>query len=104
MHAAGSVRSEVVRPPYEWMTQHDFAQAVIVAGPLLFGAGQCGLDENGDVVGPDFESQLRRSFQNIEAILREADAGLEHVVKLTLYMTDADHLEIYPRVRREFFE
>jgi enamine deaminase RidA (YjgF/YER057c/UK114 family) len=36
----------------------------------------------------DFAEQVRQALENIVAVLREADAGPEHVVRLTWYVTD----------------
>jgi enamine deaminase RidA (YjgF/YER057c/UK114 family) len=41
-----------------------YANAV-VAGDLIFVAGQAGTDESGQLVSPDFEAQTRRTFENI---------------------------------------
>jgi 2-iminobutanoate/2-iminopropanoate deaminase len=65
-----------------------YSQAVI-AGGLLFASGQIPIDpESGEVVGTDIETQTEQVFKNLLAVLKEAKAGPENVVKTTVYMTD----------------
>ncbi|WP_239161725.1 Rid family hydrolase [Acrocarpospora phusangensis] len=40
------------------------------------------------MVGP--EAQVRQVYANLAAALEAAGSGLEHVVKLTVYLTDLD--------------
>lgn len=65
-----------------------FPQAVQV-GPLLFLSGQGPLSPatNQPIEG-GFADQVRQTFANVEAILRAAGLGLEHVVKVTVYLGD----------------
>ena len=65
-----------------------FPQAVQV-GPLLFLSGQGPLSPatNQPIAG-GFAEQVRQTFANVEAILRAAGLGLEHVVKVTVYLAD----------------
>lgn len=65
-----------------------FPQAVQV-GPLLFVSGQGPLspDTNRPIQG-GFAAQVSRTFANVEAILHAAGLGLEHVVKVTVYLSD----------------
>jgi reactive intermediate/imine deaminase len=34
------------------------------------------------------EAQIHRVFRNLQAVAQEAGAGLDHAVKLTVYLTD----------------
>ncbi|MQA74094.1 MAG: hypothetical protein GEU88_07120 [Solirubrobacterales bacterium] len=54
-----------------------FAYAhVVVAGDLIFVAGQAGQDEKGRLVSLEFTDQARRTFENIEPELRRAPGAL----------------------------
>jgi enamine deaminase RidA (YjgF/YER057c/UK114 family) len=54
---------------------------------LVFAAGACPLDASGNVVAPgDFEAQAERSVENLLAALAEAGAGLESLLKTTIYV------------------
>jgi enamine deaminase RidA (YjgF/YER057c/UK114 family) len=44
--------------------------------------------ENKDLVSPDFVEQFRQVLENIVALLVQAEAKPEHIVKLTWFITD----------------
>lgn len=63
-----------------------YSQA-IVDGDLLFASGQVPLDPaTGELVPGGFEAGVERVFDNLEAVLREAGASLQDVVKSTVYL------------------
>ena len=63
-----------------------YSQA-IVEGSLLFASGQVPLDPStGELVSGGFEAGVERVFDNLEAVLREAGASLQDVVKSTVYL------------------
>jgi 2-iminobutanoate/2-iminopropanoate deaminase len=65
-----------------------YSQAV-VAGGFLFASGQIPLDPaTGALVSGTIAEETRRVFENLRAILTEAGAGFEHVMKTTVYLTD----------------
>lgn len=65
-----------------------YSQA-IVHGGLVFVSGQLPLDPvTGDVVGNSIEEQMERTLANIAAILESAGSGLDHVLKITIYIAD----------------
>ena len=45
-------------------------------------------DSNGLLVDYDFAAQTRSTFSNIESILKEAGAGLQHLVDVTVFLTN----------------
>lgn len=70
--------------PYEYV-------AVAPAGALVFTAGACPLDEDGEVVAPgDHEAQARCAVENLRAALEAAGSGFEHVLKTTVYVAAAE--------------
>jgi 2-iminobutanoate/2-iminopropanoate deaminase len=61
----------------------------IAVGPLVFVSGQVGVDPaTGALAGPDVAAQTRQTLENIRAILRAADLGLDDVVKTTVFLTN----------------
>lgn len=63
------------------------SQGVHVAGgDLLFLSGQAPLDDNGELVTGDFETQVRAAFQSVGRVLAEAGVGFEALVRLTYYV------------------
>src|SRR5215217_4504200 len=73
------------------------------AGDLLFVAGQVGVTADGSPAGPDVESQLRQTFDNLAAVLDSAGGGLRDVVKFTTYLTQASNIEAFFAARTELF-
>jgi 2-iminobutanoate/2-iminopropanoate deaminase len=65
-----------------------YSQAV-KTGLVVFTSGQIGLDPaTGELVGPDFEAQVRQSFRNLAAVAQAAGGSLADAVKFTLFLTD----------------
>jgi 2-iminobutanoate/2-iminopropanoate deaminase len=65
-----------------------YSQAV-KTGLVVFTSGQIGLDpKTGELVGVNFEAQVRQSFRNLDAVARAAGGSLAHAVKFTLFLTD----------------
>jgi 2-iminobutanoate/2-iminopropanoate deaminase len=65
-----------------------YSQA-IQAGGLLFLSGQIPLDPaSGQLVEGDIEVQTERVIQNLTAVLAAAGAGLDRVVKTTVFLKD----------------
>lgn len=63
--------------------------AAIRSGDLLFVSGQVGSLEDGSPA-PDFDKQVRRAFDNLEATLRAAGCGLDDIVDVTTFHTDPE--------------
>jgi 2-iminobutanoate/2-iminopropanoate deaminase len=78
-----------------------YAQAV-VAGDLIFVAGQGGQDEDGRLVSLEFEAQARRTFENIERALRSVGAEVADLVAMTAFITDWRYGPTLAEVRKEF--
>ena len=74
--------------PENWKTPSGYANGIAASGRTIFVGGQVGW--NGDQVfeSDDFVAQFEQVLRNILAILQEADAGPEHLVRLTWYITD----------------
>jgi len=86
-----------------WPERYTFSPAVRV-GNLLFISGTTASDETGAIVGPgDIVAQARYIYRKLEAILRSAGAGFEHVVETTEYITTTENYAKTAAVRREVF-
>ncbi len=65
---------------------------------VLYSSGTPGLDAAGQL--PDsFEEQAELAWQSIRAILAEAGMGIEHIVRLTQYLTRRSDLDAYRAIR-----
>jgi enamine deaminase RidA (YjgF/YER057c/UK114 family) len=76
--------------PPGWPRPKGYANGIVAQGRMVFTAGVVGWDENGVFAGEKLSDQLRKTLENIVAILAEADAGPEHVVRMTWYITSRD--------------
>ncbi len=80
----------VVFPPgrHELYERHRYSPAVRADG-LLFVSGQVGSREDGSPE-PTLEAQVRRAFENLNAILGAAGCTFDDVVDATVFMVDAE--------------
>ena len=85
MSSKDVVRTEAAPAPFQGAP---YSQA-IVAGGLVFVAGQLGLKpDHAEMVGETIQEQTEQVFANLAAILEAAGSGLERLVKTTVYLTD----------------
>ena len=80
-----------------------YSHAVAFQGRLVAVSGQVPLDADGRLVGQnDPEAQARQVFRNLETALAAAGATMDHVVKLTVFLTDMADLAAFRKARDEF--
>jgi enamine deaminase RidA (YjgF/YER057c/UK114 family) len=97
---------ELVRPP-TLSTAAPYAYAAVTdPGRMVFTAGACPLDADGATVAVgDVAGQARQVMDNLRTALEAAGAGLDDVLKTTVYVatTDrADLLSAWQVVRERF--
>ena len=82
-----------------------YNQAIVTSGQMLFVAGQVPLDpQSGKIVGEgDITAQTQQVMINIEAILTEAGARWENVVKTSVFLTDLANFTPMNQVYAEYF-
>lgn len=61
------------------------------AGDAVYLSGQIGLDPATQAMAEGIEPQIHRVFRNLQAVARAAGLGLEHAVRMTVYLTDLQH-------------
>ena len=77
----------------------------VIAGNLLFVSGQIPLNPlDGSLVSDSLESQANQVFQNLRAIIQEAGTSFEHVLKLTIYLTDLENFAAVNKVMENYFD
>jgi len=93
-----------INPP-ELGTPPGYSQVVEVrAGRIIFIAGQTALDSAGHVVGKsDFAAQATQVFHNLGVALQASGCSAANLVKLTVFLTDMNHLASYREARNRFF-
>jgi len=73
--------------PEGWPRPKGYSNGIAAEGRMVFVAGQIGWDTEGRF--PDgFAAQFRQTIDNTLAVLAEAGAGPEHVVRMTWYVVD----------------
>ncbi|WP_405783572.1 RidA family protein [Streptomyces sp. NBC_00859] len=78
-----------------------YSHAVAFHGAMIAVSGQVPVDGDNLVGKGDAETQVRQVYANLATALEAAGSSLEHVVKLTVYLTDLDDLGAFRTVRDE---
>jgi reactive intermediate/imine deaminase len=74
-------------------------------GELLLVSGQAAIDEQGEIVGAgDFDAQAEQTFRNLARVLEAGGSGLEHVVKVTIFLTDMANFPKIVELRGKWFK
>jgi enamine deaminase RidA (YjgF/YER057c/UK114 family) len=76
-----------LQPP-GWPRPKRYSNGIVADGQLVFVAGQIGWDKSETLVSDDFAEQFEQVLVNTLAVLKEAGAGPEHIVRMTGYVTD----------------
>jgi enamine deaminase RidA (YjgF/YER057c/UK114 family) len=86
---------EFVRPPGLAGTAPYAYAAVTDPGRMAFTAGACPLDSDGVTVAVgDVAGQARQAMANLVVALEGAGAGLEHVLKTTVYVATTERSDL----------
>jgi len=80
----------VIRTPEAPAAIGTYSQAVR-AGNTVYLSGQIGFDPATMQLVDGIDAQIDRVFRNLAAIARAAGLGLEHTVRMTVYLTDLAH-------------
>ena len=78
---------QVLQPP-GWEKPRGYSNGVAAEGRLVFVAGQIGWNAAQRFESDDFVAQVRQALANVVAVLAEAGAKPEHIVRMTWYVTD----------------
>ena len=63
------------------------------------------IDENGNVISHDIETQCHSVFENVKIILEESGSKWENLVDITVFLTDIDRdFEIYNKIYADYFK
>lgn len=80
-----------------------YSQAVVARG-FLFVSGQIPIDPaTGNLVEGDIEAQTERVLLNLSALVEAAGAGMDRVVKTTVYLKDIGEFARMNAVYGRFF-
>ncbi len=77
-----------VLQPAGWAAPKGYANGVAAKGTQVFVAGQIGWNAQCAFESDDFVDQVRQALANVVAVLAEAGAKPQHIVRMTWYVTD----------------
>jgi len=81
-----------------------YSQAILV-GNTLYCSGQIALDPaSGELRSSDIITETRQVMANVEAVLRQAGFGFEHVVKSSIFLKDMKDFQAVNSVYETCFQ
>ena len=84
---------KTVLQPADWPRPRGYANGVSAQGRQVFVAGMVGWNAASQCESDDLVDQVRQALANVKAVLAEAGARPEHMVRMTWYVVDrADYL------------
>ena len=87
----------------KWEELVGYSRAVRM-GNIIEITGTVALNEHNEVVGGnDAYEQSKYIIQKIEKTLKRAGAGLEHVIRTRMFVTDISRWQEYGKAHSEFF-
>ncbi|MCX8006310.1 MAG: RidA family protein, partial [Burkholderiaceae bacterium] len=75
---------QILQPP-GWPRPRGYANGVAARGRLVFVAGMVGWDAEERFRSADLADQARQALANVVAVLKQAGAGPQHIVRMTWY-------------------
>lgn len=85
--------------PASWKKARGYANGILAEGRVVYVGGQIGWNASQEFETDDFAGQTRQVLENIRAVLAEAGAGPEHVVRMTWYVVDKkEYIDSLPAV------
>ena len=79
-----------------------YSQGIIVNN-LFYSSGQIPLTAEGVLVDGDIKEQTHQVFRNLHAVLTEAGASFETVVKATVFIKNMDEFALVNEIYGEYF-
>jgi enamine deaminase RidA (YjgF/YER057c/UK114 family) len=88
--------------PAGWPKPKGYANGILAEGRTVFVGGQIGWDVDG-VFPRGLAAQVEQTLKNTLAVLAEAGAGPQHIVRMTWYVCDIDeYLKALPEIGRAY--
>lgn len=75
----------------------------VAAGGFVFLSGQIALDSEGNLHTGDIATETRKVMENIGNLLQAAGLGYEHLVKVTIFLSDMAHYAAVNEVYGKYF-
>jgi enamine deaminase RidA (YjgF/YER057c/UK114 family) len=77
---------QILQPP-GWAAPRGYSNGIAASGRQIFVAGQVGWDAQGRFASASLAVQVQQALANVCAVLAQAGAGPEHIVRLTWFVT-----------------
>ncbi len=84
--------------PAGWPRPKGYSNGISAAGRTIYTAGMIGWDDKEMIVSHRLDLQFGQALRNVVAVLAEGGAKPEHIVRMTVYITDRPQ---YLRLRDE---
>jgi 2-iminobutanoate/2-iminopropanoate deaminase len=84
-------------------TSHLPFSPFVRAGGFVFVSGQASVSPTGQIVEDTFEGEMRRSMENVQAVLAGAGLSLRDVCQVRSYVGRQEDLAEYNRIYRDYF-
>lgn len=95
---------ETISTPLAPQAIGTYSQAVKVDNTVYL-SGQIPLDpQTMQMVDGDIDLQIRRVFDNLQAVAEAAGGSLNDIVKLNVFLTDLSHFPIVNEIMAEYFQ
>lgn len=91
--------------PEGWVRPKGYSNGISATGRQVFVSGMIGWDAHGQFHSDDLVQQVRQALQNVVAVLQEAAAKPEHIVRMTWYVVDKkEYVAAYPEIGKVYRE
>ena len=98
----GGVNMKIVQTNQAPAAIGPYSQGILVNN-LFYSSGQIPLTAEGVMINGDVKEQTHQVFKNLQAVLAEAGASLETVVKATVFIKNMDEFAAVNEVYGEYF-
>ena len=98
-------RNDIYNHGVPWEEGFSVTQARRVGG-IIYVSGQFSHDMRGEFVGEDdFETQARKSLENLDQVLAGFGATKSNLAEMVVYLTNPrEHFEHYVRLHKEYVQ
>lgn len=94
----------IISTPHAPQAVGTYSQAVR-CGNTVYVSGQIPLDPtSGQLIDGSMDAQIRRVFDNLQAIVSAAGGEFSHVAKLNVFLTDLTHFALLNQIMAEYFK
>lgn len=96
------MKRKLISSGSDFEKQIGYSRAMVV-GEMIFVSGTTGYDYSNMTISEDIVKQAEQCLINIESALKEAEAGLKDVVRVTYIVPDASEFEKCWPVLKKYF-